>query len=114
MSDSTFKTVEATLSVMPIVNEAALREAHLPDSEVGIIGNSSVGVRDPKSQVKAENVDGAVKSDAKIAKQASVVPQVATTQTQNMQLSNLFTTTAKALQDKGVDLGKLRQPRYRM
>lgn len=114
LQDPAFKTVEATLAQMPIVNEAALKEAHLPDSETGIVGNKYTGVSDPKGTVDSQGINDAVKGDAKIAKKASMVPQVASSTPQGMQISDMFTTTAKALQNKGVDLEKLRKPRYRM
>lgn len=114
LSDSAFLTVEATLKQMPIVNVAALKEGHLPDTETGIVGNSSTGVSDPKSRVSTEDLSEGVKGDAKIAKQANLVPQVISSENTGLPLSSYFTTTQKQLAEKGVDTNLVRRPTYRM
>ncbi|MCK9541066.1 MAG: hypothetical protein M0R03_03450 [Novosphingobium sp.] len=75
-SDDQYKAVEATLSQLPLINEAAMKEAHIPETENGIVGNPSQGVSEPTAQVDTEGIDSGVASDAKIAKQATIVPQV--------------------------------------
>ena len=76
MTEEQFKIAEQTINMMPITNVAALKEAHIPDTEHGIVGNKSEGVTNPKSKVKTEDINPSVKSDANISKEASFVPQM--------------------------------------
>jgi hypothetical protein len=109
LDDATFGIKEATIDELPIVSEAALKEAHIPDAETGIVGNLFEGVRDPKAQVKAEDVDSTVKSDAKISKQANIVPQI---QSQvpigKLSVADSFHTIENRLKQKGLDPTKTR------
>lgn len=114
LTDAAFKTVEATLQQMPIVNQAALKESHLPETETGVVNNTATGIQKPKQQINSEGINFNVKSDGKIAKQASFVPQTPSDGVPQLELSQMFTTTAKALLSKGVDLSKLRKPQYKM
>jgi len=114
LNDSAFLTIEATLKQIPIVNVAALKEGHLPDTETGIVGNSGTGVSNPVSKVSTEDLNDGVKGDAKISKQANLVPQITTLDNSNLQLSDYFTTTQKKLAEKGVGTNLLRKPAYRM
>lgn len=114
LDDAAFSAKEDLLEKMPIQNEAALKEAHIPDSESGIVGNPREGVRTPGAQVKTENIDSNVKSDAKVSKTASVVPQVAvSTPQKGPEISEMFTTTINRLKRKGVNISGLHQPAYR-
>jgi hypothetical protein len=110
LDDATFATIDATLEQLPIVNEAALVEAHIPDTETGIVGNKAEGVREPKASVKTDGVDKSVSGDAKVQKMASIVPQL-TVGENTVRLP--FTTTAGKLGAKGIDVSKLRLPKYR-
>ena len=109
LDDATFAIKEATIEELPIVCEAALKEAHIPDAESGIVGNLFEGVRDQKATVTAEDVDATVKSDAKIAKQASIVPQI---QSQvplgKLSVADSFHTIENRLKAKGLDPMKTR------
>lgn len=73
LSDDAFKAVSATLNSLPTAVEAALKTSHIPDTEVGIVGNTAQGVTDPKASVDTEDIDSSVASDAKTA---SIVPQI--------------------------------------
>jgi hypothetical protein len=118
LSDADFAAREAALEELPIVNEAALKGAHIPDTETGIAGNTKEGVRDPKATVKTENIDSNVKSDAKIstsAKTSSFVPQVlASSESQGpMDIAGRFNTVSNRLQRKGIDPSRLRVAQHR-
>ncbi len=115
LSDDQFKFAEQTVDSLPIYNVAALKEAHIPETEKGIIGNKSEGVSDPKAQVKTEDIDPSVKSDARIAKQASAfVPQM---QNEGLpgakDLTKSFNTTSNRLAALGINAKKLRLPTYK-
>jgi len=113
LSAAEFASKVATLKEFPIINEAALKQAHLPESESGVVGNSATGVSKPFGQVATENLNSGVKSDAKIAKAASQnVPQFRAA-TPKLDLTSSFTTTVNKLQAKGVDLNKVRTPIYK-
>jgi hypothetical protein len=116
LEDSVFNTKEATLRELPIVNEAALKEAHIPESEYGVIGNTNTGVSEPKSTVETENLNATVNSDAKISskKTASIVPQL-TSDVGGLKLSSAFTTLESKLAKVGVSLGsaRIRRPVYK-
>lgn len=112
MDDATYTATVNALSSLPITNEAALREAHIPDTEIGIVGNKSEGVRTPLAKVKTEDINSSVKSDANISKNASLVPQIAVDNEQRKDISNLFTTTMTRLQKMGVSVNKLHRPTY--
>jgi hypothetical protein len=112
MDDTTFSATANALNSLPIVNESALKEAHIPDTEIGIVGNKSEGVRTPMAKVKTEDINPSVKSDANISKNASLVPQITSDSEQKRDISGLFSTTLKRLQKAGVSVNKLRQPTY--
>lgn len=112
MSDSDFSATERALEQLPIVNEAALKSAHIPDSESGIVGNTQTGVSEPKGTVETEGVEDNVKSDAKVS--ARVVPQISKTASQESVNTSLpFTTTESKLLEAGVDPGRVRRARYK-
>jgi len=103
--------VDVTLSQLPIVNEAALVEAHIPETESGIVGSTRTGVSDPKSTVNTENLDSKVNGDAKFS---SVVPQSPNAGVSGMQIANSFTTIANKLERKGINPASvLKKPHYR-
>jgi len=111
MEDSQFLAVEATLGQMPL-DESIMKEAHIPDTETGIVGNSAEGVRQPSASVSTEDFNPNTKSDAKISKSASqVVPQSAVNSSMGgNDLSSMFTTTASKLEKLNVSHDKLRLP----
>ena len=115
MNDVAFKIAEKTIDELPIVNEAALKEAHIPDTEKGIVGDTKTGVSDPKSKVETEDINATVKSDAKIAKQASIVPQMQDSAPMTKDFTSSFNTTANRLGKMGIDINqtKIMKPRYR-
>jgi hypothetical protein len=112
MDDATFSATAAALESLPIVNESALREAHIPDTEKGIVGNKSEGVRQPSAKVKTEDINSTVKADANISKSASLVPQTVSDSEGKNDISSLFSTTASRLEKKGISITKLRRPTY--
>ena len=116
LEDSVFNTKEATLKELPIVNEAALKEAHIPESEYGIVGNTNTGVSEPKSTVATEDMNATVNSDAKFSskKTASIVPQL-TSDVGGLKLSSAFTTLESKLAKVGVSLenARIRRPIYK-
>jgi hypothetical protein len=105
------------LNNLPLVNEAALdKEATIPDSDSGIVGNKLQGVSNTKAKAETEGtINNNVESDAKIAKKANFVPQFNTNVPSNLSISELFTTTAKKLKDINVNLNeiKIKTPLYR-
>jgi len=114
ISDQDYSVRESTLKELPVVNENALKLAHIPDTEVGISGNKAEGVRDPKAAVKTDGLEGSPKTDAKISKQSSIVPQVSSeVEGKAPEVSSFFTTTEKRLRDKGINVqgARLRYPR---
>jgi hypothetical protein len=113
LSDEAFAVTASTIDKMPIWNEAALKESHIPDTEKGIVGNKSQGVSDPKAEVKTEDMNPATKADAKISKQASVVPQISTSPQQSNAFTPVFNTTVNRLERLGISTNKLHQPKYR-
>ena len=116
LPEGEFKAVDNTIEQLPVTNQAALVEAHIPDTEKGIIGNEQQGVSDNKATVKTDNINTQVQGDAKIAaKTASIVPQMSNAGAGSgvPDFSKHFSTVASKLQDKGFDLNKLRKPVYR-
>jgi hypothetical protein len=113
LTDEQFSMKEATLAEFPVKHPEFLTVAHIPDTEVGISGNTSEAVRDPKAKVKTEDLNSSVKSDAAISKSASFAPQMQTEGPKNLSVSSSFRTVEQRLQNKGVDLNKLRRPKYR-
>jgi len=114
-SDKEISAIEETLNELPLVNEAALKEATIPDADSGIVGNSLTGVSNPEGKSDTEGIDSNVASDAKISKKAGFVPQTYIQPTSNLQVSSAFTTTRKRLEQKGVNLNttRLRTANYR-
>lgn len=117
-NDKAFLAVEASYDEMLkaglAVDASILTQAHIPDTEQGVVGNNADGVSNPKSQVASEDINNNVKSDAKIAKKASIVPQMQTESgSQITDFSHMFTTTASKLQNKGVDITSLRTAQRR-
>ena len=111
-SDETVDTLESTFNDMDLVNEAALKEATIPDADSGIVGNRLTAVTDPTGTSGTEGLDTNVSSDAKISKKASIVPQI-NASTEQLKISNMFTTVESRLKEKGVNLNELRTARYR-
>jgi len=115
-SDETLAFLEDTLQNLPLVNEAALdAKATIPDADSGVVSNPLQGVRDPKAKADTENIDSNVEKDAKIAKQASYVPQLQNPGAGNLNISSQFTTVEKKFADMNINMGdlKLRKPKYR-
>jgi len=115
LSSEDYDSKSKTLDEIPVVNAAALKEAHIPDTETGVVGNPAEGVRDPKAQVKTEGVDNTVKSDAKVS---SIVPQMTRESAggaSKFDFSGMFHTTASRLREKGIVPEKARiiRPKYR-
>lgn len=103
-----FKTRSESLDDIPIVNEAALKQAHIPDAETGIVGNTKEAVRDQNAKVNTEDIDGNVKGDANV-KKSSFVPQTAVEGTP--QIKYQFNTVKSRLGNKGITSEKLRLPK---
>jgi len=116
-SDEIIAYAEQTLNNLPLVNEAALdKEATIPDSDSGVVGNRLQGVRDTKAKAETEGtINNNVESDAKIAKKSSIVPQFNTNVPSGLQISSMFTTVEKKLQGKNVNLDqtRMRTAQYR-
>ncbi len=116
-SNEVVSFAEKMLNNLPLVNEAALdKEATIPDSDSGIVGNKLQGVSNTKAKAETEGtINNNVESDAKIAKKANFVPQFNTNVPSNLSISELFTTTAKKLKDINVNLNeiKIKTPLYR-
>ncbi|MCK9428668.1 MAG: hypothetical protein M0R17_01485 [Candidatus Omnitrophica bacterium] len=114
LSDSEYDAKLATLKELPITNESALKSAHIPETETGIVGNTAEGVRDPKSQVKTDDLNNDVKSDAKVS---SLVPQFTKSSSEGSRtdFSSLFSTTASRLREKGImpEKSRIMRPKYR-
>lgn len=110
MEDAQFLATESTLKEMPM-DESILKEAHIPDTEEGIVGDSKTGVREPSSTVTTENLSANIKSDGKINKNASFVPQTMVDNSFNSgDLSSMFTTVASKLEKLNISKEKLRLP----
>jgi len=103
-----FKMRSESLDEIPIINEAALKQAHIPEAETGIVGNKNEAVRDQNAKVSTEDIDSNVKSDANV-KKSSFVPQVAVDGVP--QVKYLFNTVKSRLESKGISPEKLRLPR---
>lgn len=111
-TDEQFKFAEATYGKLPLVNEAALKSAHIPDAESGIVGNPLEGVRDQGASASTEDLDSGVASDAKVSsKKASFVPQV-TVDNQLNKKSPFKSRMVDGLQKKGA-LSDVRKPHYK-
>lgn len=106
LSPEEFRIRVSAIEEIPIVNEAALKEAHIPDTEVGIVGNTKEGVRSPEAKVKTEDIDSGVKSDATV-KKSSFVPQVVSDDNA-LGIKYQFNTVASRLEQKGITRDKLR------
>jgi hypothetical protein len=114
MTDEQFKIATATVNQMPIVNEAALKESHIPETENGIVGNKSEGVSNPKAKVKTEDINPNVKSDAAISKEASFVPQFQVPSGKKIpDITANFSTISNKLRNLGVDPKTIRMPKYK-
>lgn len=114
LKENEMKVAISTIEQFPIVNEAALKMSHIPDTESGIVSNTATGVSSPTAEkLKTEGLDSNVKSDAAISKKASFVPQTASNGVEGLQLSSRFTTTASKLESKGIDLSNIKKPHYR-
>ena len=116
MGDTAFKEVMASITQLPIVYGYALQAtAHIPDTEYGIVGNTREGVRDPNAEVQTEDMEGDIKGDAKIKKNASrsFIPQGYVDNSVNgLKINTQFRTVESQLQAKGVDLTKIRKAKY--
>jgi hypothetical protein len=116
LSDSDFTSREAVLKELPIRNEAALKQSHIPEAQDGIVGNTALGVREPKAQATdTEDMNSTVNSDAKIAKKSSVVPQLTSETEGGLKIAHQFTTIESKLTRKGVSIqnARLRRPVYK-
>ena len=81
-TNSKYATTSELLGQFKLVVPNALsdtnfpKEAHLPESEKGVVGNAKEGVRDPQAEVDTEGeINSDVAKDAEIKKHASFVPQ---------------------------------------
>jgi len=106
LEDDQFEAKDEALNDIPVVNEAALKNAHIPETEVGIVGNKSEGVRDQGAQVKTEDIDSGVAGDAKISKKANLVPQMLTDNPSEVKFT--FNSIKSRLEEKGITPDKLR------
>lgn len=116
LEEKEFGIKVATIEELPVKNENAIKQAHIPDTETGIVGNPAEGVSDPKATVKTEGIDSSVKGDAKVSESTKIVPQmVSTSGDKGTSPAIPFTTVEAKLRQKGVDVGalNLRRPRYR-
>jgi uncharacterized protein YukE len=103
-SDETIAALEDTFKNMELINEAALdTNATIPDSDSGIVGNALTGVTDPKGKSDTEGLDTNVEKDGKIAKKAGIVPQFQTAQSNGLQISDKFSTTANKFKQMGIN-----------
>ena len=82
-SEEKFNAQKELLESMPLSNEAALKEARIPEDgevEKGIVANKTEAVRSPENKMPAEGLNSDVKSDAAIKKAsqmtAAIVPQL--------------------------------------
>jgi hypothetical protein len=105
--DVKFAAQKELLMSMPIVNEAALKEARIPDdqeTESGILANTHEAVSKPMNKnVSTEGVDSEVKANGKIS-QASFVPQMQVTSALNKtSFINALDTYANRLRKQGLD-----------
>jgi hypothetical protein len=82
-SNEKFAAQLELLNTLPIVKEAAIKEARIPENEeveTGILANTHESVRDPKnSSVSTDGLKPEVKSEGKISAASSLVPQMHTT-----------------------------------
>ncbi len=81
-NNSKYAATSELLGQFKVVVPSALKdttfpkEAHLPESEKGVVGNAKAGVRDPQAEVDTEGeINSDVAKDAEIKKHASFVPQ---------------------------------------
>lgn len=114
LKEGEMRVAIATISQLPITNEAALKLSHIPDSEKGIVSNTASGVSSPTAEkVKTEGLDSNVKLDATISKKASLIPQMSSNGVSGLSLASRFTTTEQKLASKGIGLDSIRKPNYR-
>ena len=106
LDDASFTARDQALDDIPVVNEAALKNAHIPDTEVGIVGNTKEGVRDQSATVKTEDLNSGVSGDAKINKSATLVPQMLSAGPEAIKFT--FNSVKKRLEEKGIQPGQLR------
>lgn len=106
LDDEQFAATEDAIEDIPVTNEAALKSAHIPDTEVGIVGNTKEGVRDQAAKVVTEDINTNVKSDATVSKQASLVPQMLSDNPNEIKFK--FNTVVSRLAKKGITPDKLR------
>ena len=85
-SNEKFAAQKELLESMPIVKDAALKEARIPDNEEvesGILANRHEAVREPRNSTgAAEGLDSSVKSEGRIAQASTAsaaVPQLQST-----------------------------------
>ncbi len=109
LDDEQFAATEDAIEDIPVTNEAALKSAHIPDTEVGIVGNTREGVRDQSAKVQTEDINTNVKSDATVSKTSSLVPQMISDNPNELKFK--FNTVVSRLRDKGITPEKLRLPR---
>jgi hypothetical protein len=107
LPDDQFQAKDQALDDIPVINEAALKEAHIPDTEIGIVGNTPEGVRDPMAKVTTEDIDKNVKSDATISKASSLIPQTFI-DNDKKGYQFVFKSIKQKLEEKGITSDKLR------
>jgi len=105
--EAKFAAQKELIESMPIVNEAALKEARIPDNEEveqGILANTHEAVRKPDNKnVDTEGVASEVSTDGKIT-QAAVVPQMQTTSSlTKTSFAHNLDTYANRLRKQGLD-----------
>jgi len=106
--DAKFQAQKELIESMPLVNEAALKEARIPENEEtesGIIANTHEAVRNPQNQnVSTEGVSQEVRDDAKIARTAAIVPQLhVNSSLQKESFINYLDTYTNRLRKMGLD-----------
>lgn len=106
-SNEKFDAQLELLNGLPIVREAAIKEARIPENEeveTGILANTHEAVRDPKnSSVGTEGLKSEVKSEGRIST-AAVVPQMHTTSSlAPASFVNKLNTIANRMRQKGLD-----------
>ena len=88
---------------MPLVNEAAIKEARIPeDNEVekGVVANKFEAVTKPENSMPAEGLNSDVKSDAKIKQASKAVAAVPQLQTNSSLNQPDFRTSLNTLQNR--------------
>ena len=102
-SEDKFNAYKELLDGMPLVNEAAIKEARIPeDNEVekGVVANKFEAVTKPENSMPAEGLNSDVKSDAKIKQASKAVAAVPQLQTNSSLNQPDFRTSLNTLQNR--------------